>query len=221
MKHLKKFRTKTDLAIMASPNVILLLDTNEVLYNVDVGGVFIQHIDGNLYVADEWSARGFSNDEANGVAVIAKEASFVIAKEDIDEYPRMWIFDYNPKLIDGILVSTDESVAITDFAGKQNTELMLQLDTAGAAYCCANYTFPNGKKGYLPALGEFEVASRNYPAIRKALNLIGGTLFRGANYYWSSTQATAGGAWYSNIMIPSSGYYNKISVEYVRAFTTL
>lgn len=42
-------------------------------------GVYIQHINGKLYTTDEWTAKAFANDEANGVAVAKSYSTSCIA----------------------------------------------------------------------------------------------------------------------------------------------
>ena len=44
-------------------------------------GVYIQHVNGSLYTESEWTAGGYSNDSANGVAILSETVhAFVIAK---------------------------------------------------------------------------------------------------------------------------------------------
>lgn len=43
-------------------------------------GVYIQHVDKSLYTIQEWKAYSFTNDDANGVAVITENNSFVLSK---------------------------------------------------------------------------------------------------------------------------------------------
>ena len=218
MIHLKEFEKEADIKVDAFPNVIYVNDTKSVLYNYFPLGVFIQHVDGRVFSTDGWTDGGFTNDQANGVVVSTDAARFVIAKDNISTSMK-WASNTST-LIDGILTTTDETEAKTDFAGKQNTELMLAVDTSGAGYSCANYTFPNGDKGYLPALGEWDITYQNKTAINKAMTLIGGTAL-GSNYYWSSTQGSADYAWG---LLWSNGYtynYSKDYNTYVRAFSAL
>lgn len=185
---------------------------------VEKTDIYIQHIDGTLYTTDEWTAGGYANDQANGVAVVCASASFVIAKTDASTYVR-WSSDVNNS-VEGILTTSTESVAITDFAGAANTALMLATDTSGAAYACNNYTFPNGAKGYLPAIGEWNVVYLNSACIEAALALIGAS--RRSNYYWSSTQYSANQAWYIYLNNGAKGAEVKAYSHYpARAFTSL
>lgn len=222
MKYLRKFNTEAELSAWqssseyAKPNVVLA--NGAVKYNIPGPGVYIHHIDGRLYDDEGWTNGGFSNDEANGVAVITAKASFVIAKADIG----VMVWSSNTSaLVDGILTSTSNATALTDFAGYNNTQLMLATDTSGAGYSCANYTFPNGDKGYLPALGELWEAYSNKSKIDSLMTKIGGTALN-INYYWSSTQCNSDRSWRFQWRFGQTVNYLKRSAEsYVRAFSAL
>lgn len=219
MKYLKKFNTEADVQMFVRPNVVLVADTGNVFYNAaPPNGIYIQHIDGNLHTEADWTNGGFSNDEANGVAVITDNARFVIAKNDLGEI--VWSSDTST-LVDGILTVTNKTTALTDFAGHNNTQLMLATDTSGAGYSCANYTFPNGQKGYLPALGELNEAYANGNAskINSLMTKIGGSKFSAS--YWSSTQHSADKAWMKYFNYSTINYFGKSTDIYVRAFTVL
>ena len=134
--------------MFVQPNVVLAADTEKVLYNVESPkGVFIQHVNGSLFTTNDWTAGGYSNDEANGVAVINDACKFVIAKVDIGY--RRW--QNTATLIEGIPTYVEEDDAETDFNGVTNTALM--TDSPVQSYC-TGYTFPNGQKGYVGAAGE-------------------------------------------------------------------
>lgn len=220
MKYLRKFATEAEYnAYKKSPlKSYVSLVGSGVIYDKGMPeGVYVQHIDGKLYTTDEWTAGGFANDKANGVAVIASECAFVIAKSDIGA--SAWSSNTS-NMVDGVMQTVDKPVAVTDYAGYSNTQLMLATDSSGAGYSCANYTFPNGKKGYLPALGEWNIARNNRSAIDAAMGVIGTTIQD--KYYWSSTQYSSGRAW----RLYWTGTYiekddKSTSAYYVRAFTTL
>lgn len=220
MKYLKKFETEAEYkAFLASsefinPNVSLV--AGEVKY-APIIGVFIQHIDGTLYTTDEWTAGGFSNDVANGVAVAAPEASFVIAKTQIGSNVA-WSSDTS-NAVEGVMRTPNPAIAPTDYAGAANTALIAAIDTSEAAYGCANFEFPNGQKGYLPAFGEWAVAYNNKTAIDAAMTLIGGTAI--SDYNWSSTQYSASKAWRIHWRSGTAYNGNKDSYNPVRAFTAL
>lgn len=199
MKHLKKFENQTAKNVwlmgdnFVSPNVLLI--GGEVEYNAKAipQGVSIQHIDGTLYTMAQWVDRGFANDAANGVAIADKAASFVIAKTE--KYNCIWASDTS-NLIEGVTTLPSETLAgqSKDYGGYANTQAMLSVDTSGAAYYCNTYIFPNGARGYLPAMGEWRVAYKYATQISEAMNLIGAEQIGSSNTrydMWSSTQYDA------------------------------
>lgn len=212
MKYLKKFETEDDRTKWqmseecVKPNVVLVGDTGTISYNVThLSGVMIQHIDGSFYTKEEWAAKGFTNDQANGVAVFGTNAKFVIAKTRVGRT----VWSDETGVVEGATVATTAAGAIVDYAGKTNTALIAVGDTSGAAHACANFIFPNGKNGYLPALGEWMTAYEHYSEINAAMGQIDG-VYLGFNdsgnigYYWSSTQLNESEAWSFNSYDKSS-----------------
>lgn len=181
-------------------------------------GVYVQHIDKKLYTEEEWTAAGFGNNVANGVAVITDNARFVIAKNSIGL--RAWSSNTSAA-IDGIMLTSNSAAALTDFAGYNNTQLMLATDTSGAGFLCANYTFPNGDKGYLPALGELYEAYVNKAKIDSLMSLIGGNALSATYYTWSSTQCGSDKAWSMFLKDSYQSQGAKTATNWVRAFTRL
>lgn len=218
MKYLKKFATEADVDMLVTPNVVLIEDSKKVLYNALKEGVFIQHVDGTIYAPAEWTAGGFSNSQANGVAVVDKRASFIISKT-VASVAKKWSSDTS-NLIDGVFTSEDEETAKADYAGAKNTALIAATDTSDTAYACANYVFPNGRAGYLPALGEWDVVYSRKSAIDSAMSLIGGTAL-GTSYVWTSTQGSATRAWWFYLKNGTMANSSKTTTNGGRAFTTL
>lgn len=189
-------------------------------------GVFIQHINGSLYSQEEWVSGGFTNDQANGVAIVSHECAFVIAKEDVSS--SIWYSSDNKTLSD-VTTEITSNGAQLDYNGAANTVAIAADDSSSAAYACANYIFPNGAKGYLPAAGELVVAFDTLPLVQDALSIIGGTgIVATSNSYWSSTQCSADSAWsvirhYSSSTgsVSLLGRPNKQVLKYARAFTKL
>lgn len=187
-------------------------------------GVFIQGISGKLYETAAWT----SQETPNGVAVITENCRFVMALEDA--YYNMCQWGSYRTLVDGITTTTSSSTAKTDYDGEAQTTTI--LDTLGnssstndapAAYYCHAYTFPNGKKGYLGAAGEWQAALDNKTAITSALSNCEGAEI--SDYYWTSTQYNSDKSWDMNFEDDySNGYlesYSKSSQNYVRAFCSL
>jgi hypothetical protein len=223
MKYLRIYETKAEVDITTKPNVVLVKDTNDLLYNAIASGVYIQHIDGKLYTTSKWTAEGFANSLANGVAVISEDASFVIAKSNASS--SVWLSN-TTELIEGVTATTVYADANADFAGKQNTEKMIAAGTSGAAHACQAYIFPNGKKGYLPSLGEWQVFKQHKTEAENALKLIGGSEIyltgnKATNDLFTSTQYDATTAWtfrrYNYVHTQAS----KSETRHVRAFCEL
>lgn len=225
MKYLRKFETEADVQDWqmseecVKPNVVLVGDTNGVNYNVSpLSEVMIQHIDGSFYTTSEWSANGFANDQANGVAVFAPNSKFVIAKTSLGKMA--WSSDRS-NAVEGVMLTSSSTKARTDYAGAANTALIAVDDTSGAALACANFTFPNGAKGYLPAIGEWVDAYAYKADIDAAMALIGGTAIP-ESYHWSSTQYSAVEAWQLRWNNGNTDFASKgLTNYYMRAFSAL
>ena len=172
--------------------------------------IYIQHTDGALYTTDDWKSKGFVNEEAQGVAVVRPiSSSFVIAKE---EGPELAWGGYGTTITE-IVTSTLESTAVLDNDGFGNTSKIIEqlsgiIDSKGVsgapvAEYCAGYTFPDGKPGYLGALGEWKCVSDNRTVIEEAMQLIGGAEINFNYMYQTSTQVSA-----SLIWLYSFGFYS-------------
>lgn len=217
MKYLRKFNTEAEVNMSVKPNVVLIEDTGKVMYNVpSPKGVYIQHINGGLFTTDAWTAGGFANDEANGVAVNSDNAKFVIAKTSLTN--AAWSSDTS-NAVKGVMLTSDSSRAKTDYAGAANTALIAVEDTSGAALACANFTFPNGARGYLPALGEWDDAYAYKADVDAAMTLIGGEAISG--FFWASTQYSSTRAWYLVWGNGNTTNNSKSDKRYVRAFSAL
>lgn len=188
--------------------------------------IYIQHIDGTLYTTDEWTAGGYANDQANGVALICASTSFVIAKNSISS---TLAWGGNGKTITDIVTATSSSAAVLDFDGENNTTKIIEqlsgytdsASTTGApvAEACAAYVFPNGKTGYLGALGQWKAVYDNKDTVNSVMTLIGGDVF-GNTYMWTSTQRDNRNSW---VMFMSQGALSngKSNPCLTSAFTSL
>ena len=165
-------------------------------------GIYIEHVNGTLYTADEWTSGNFSNNDANGVAVVRPiTGSFVIAKE---QSSTTLAWGGHDKTITDIFTSNKRDKARLDNGGASNTPKIIEQCTgytnhgitgAPAAEYCASYTFPNGKTGYLGALGEWKAVYDNNTKIDSMLSLIGGTIISADDYHWTSTQYDSWDSW--------------------------
>ena len=182
-------------------------------------GVWIQDTEGYYHTTSEWSGRY----TPNGIAVITDNCRFVIALQDAYSSTCQW--GSKGTTVIGIVTTNDENIAKGDYKGEENTTTILnQLgnsssnNAAPAAYHCRAYTFPNGKKGYLGAAGEWQAVVDNKPAIVSALYKCGGS---DINNIWTSTQYNSEISWSMNFILESLLIQVKGTFKYVRAFTTL
>ena len=159
-------------------------------------GVFIIDTNDNLINKDSWSPT--MQETTVGVALITEKVAIVIATGLHTDLS--WSKTY--QLVGGVTTTTDSMVAITDYKGKANTEAIVKAlgQNAPAAYYCSNYTFKNGKKGYLMAAGEVLEIFVNMQKISVLLDYINPDTNNLNNGYevWTSTQNDDNSAWCSN-----------------------
>ena len=220
MKFLKKINNADEMkkwqmsSSYAIPNLVLNNEIKKVQYNVPkIIGIFIQHSDSNLYTIDEWADGGFTNEQANGVAVVSDKCSFVIAKTE-KQYAS---WQNTSTLIEGIATFTSKESAITDFDGANNTDIM--TNSISKTYC-SGYTFPNGQQGYLGSAGEWNELLKNYDVVNSVMISIGGEPLN-SKKFWTSTQESQYKAWVcmtitKSIYADDKTYYS--SVMYARPF---
>ena len=156
-------------------------------------GVFIIDTNDNLINKDSWSPT--MQQTTVGVALITEKVAIVISTGLHTDL--RWSKTY--QLVGGVTTTTDSTVAATDYKGKANTEAIVKAlgQNAPAAYYCSNYTFKNGKKGYLMAAGEAQEIFVNMRKISELLDYINPNTTNLANGYevWTSTQNNNSTAW--------------------------
>lgn len=156
-------------------------------------GVFIIDTNDNLINKDSWSPT--MQETTVGVALITEKVAIVISTGLHTDL--CWSKTY--QLVGGVTTTTDSTVAATDYKGKANTEAIVKAlgQNASAAYYCSNYTFKNGKKGYLMAAGEAQEIFVNMQKISELLEYINPNTTNLANGYevWTSTQNNNSTAW--------------------------
>lgn len=162
-------------------------------------GVFIVDTNDNLINKDSWSPT--MEQTTVGVALITEKVAIVIATGLHTDL--CWSKTY--QLIGGVTTTTDSTVAATDYKGKANTEAIVKAfgQNAPAAYYCSNYTFKNGKKGYLMAAGESQEIFINIRKISELLDYINTNSTNINNGYelWTSTQNNESTAWRNDGMM--------------------
>lgn len=193
------------------------------VYKKKTLGVFILGTDGRLYSAKEWNQ---PNSSAVGVAVLTNECKFVIAPIASTEINDRLLWSkkgayYN---VSGVTTTTSSSVAKTDYEGVSNSSAIVSKygkDTDYAAGWCQNFSFKNGKEGYLGPCGEWQEAYNNKAEINACMSLIGGTAIRTDYPHWTSTQSSSKEAWSLDWKNGSVGRNTKNYYFWVRAFATL
>ena len=156
----------------------------DLIYNYNPIGVFIQGLSGKLYTESEWN----SQENTNGIAVITENCSFTLAKSDYGG--AAWGIENTD--VNGVLTTSSESVAFTDFDGVNNTVKMIDAIGEGEQYMTYaaiqqyNYKFPNGLNGYLGAAGEWKTVYDNKDEINRLFSLISGAQLDGI--YMTSTE---------------------------------
>ena len=156
-------------------------------------GVFIIDTNDNLINKDSWSPA--MQEITVGVALITEKVAIVISTGLTTNL----CWSKTDQLIGGVTTTTDSTVAATDYKGKANTEAIVKAlgQNAQAAYYCSNYTFKNGKKGYLMAAGESQEIFVNIQEISESLDYINSStnnLNNGCTV-WTSTQNDNYTAW--------------------------
>ena len=148
--------------------------------------------DYSLYTAEEWSAAGKNKSDVEGIAVSDGTHRLVVAIDDTDRC----YFGGNNKDIQGLSDSTSA------FNGEANTAVIADKVTASdgyftsAPYCAAaiarEYTFPNGKHGFMGSYAEWRLVEDNLSLIESLISAVGGTsLVKSFSFtYWVSTGVT-------------------------------
>lgn len=156
-------------------------------------GVFIIDTNDNLINKDSWSSA--MQETTVGVALITEKVAIVIPTGLHTDLS----WSKTEQLVGGVTTTTDITVAKTDYKGKANTEAIVKAlgQNAPAAYYCSNYTFKNGKKGYLMAAGESMEIFVNIREILELLKYINKDTTNIGNGIpvWTSTQNDDIRAW--------------------------
>ena len=184
-------------------------------------GIFILDTDGNLVKRSEWSTS--NNSKAVGVAVLSDNCKFVIAPTQNSDSP-YWSKGGAYDSVSGVTTTTNSSVAKTDYKGVSNSSAIVSKYGASTDYAagwCQNFSFKNGKKGYLGSCGEWQEAYNNKAEIDACMSLIGGTAIATDDYHWTSTQYGSSLAWLLNWSGGHVDDYYKNNNYRVRAFAAL
>ena len=155
-------------------------------------GVFFIDINDNFINRDSWD---YNKDTNVGVALITEKVAIVIPADSKDQL----LWSEQTQLVEGVTTVTEYMDAIADFNGKANTEAIVKIlgAKAPAAYYCSNYTFKNGRKGYLMSAGEANEMCLNISELGRMLSAINSNSpnFDIGYKYWTSTQKSSSMVW--------------------------
>ena len=160
----------------------VLEDSKKLIIPAD--GVYIEGLDRKAYTVDEWQG-GYA---ANSVIVASGDVKFRIALTQASSIMAI-SSSYEDPLENYMRAIPSVTKALADYNGAGNTAKILQMQpsTGYAAGYCDAFIFPDGKTmGYLPSLGQLNLACQNKMDVDAALSKCGGTAMADS-YYWSST----------------------------------
>lgn len=164
---------------------------------------------------NSWTSYQNSGEIAEGVLLVEGGRHLVIAPTESSsvKWSSKPISDSNTSgsvQISGVTTTGDRITALNDFAGRANTTAIINGSTSSnvtnteayAAGFCNKYSRTNANgnglaagKWWLPSLGEMAMIWANFDKINYALSKISGATQLQENFYWSSTQTSAGSAW--------------------------
>lgn len=166
-----------------SGRISSLSSINQTLNYEEITDLFIAHKDGNLYTKEEWTSGGYSNDDAEGIAIARYiNGTIIMSKEDIGNYKWGTYMLYVDNLIKDGYYNTN--LLIKEYSDYIDYYSTVGVPAASAAY---SYLFPSGTHGYLPLLDDIKLFNW-YAGASNLLTIIGGTWFAVNSYYTTSNQ---------------------------------
>lgn len=159
-------------------------NVNNVIFQYAQSGIYVLSTDGYFVTADNWNT---DREDAVGVAVMASNHAFVVS---LEKYYGCVSSDKWSSPCSGAIAITDLNTAKQRFSGASDTTLMINTYGAGSdtAQGIANaYQFKNGKKGYLPSMGELNIMFNNVSAVDACLSKIKNGQTISNDDLWSST----------------------------------
>ena len=150
----------------------------------------------------KWTSYQTSGEIAEGVVVVEGGKVLVVAPTE-STTTLLWS---SAAVSGGGTTTTDRVTAMNDWNGKANTAAQItHSEASGTGYApgfCHAYSRvnANGKgltagKWWLPSFGEMMMIYANMTKINYALSLINGATKLVENWYWTSTEYGAAGAW--------------------------
>lgn len=168
------------------------------------------HSDGVYYIYEDGTTELFDYLRKNAptkkvcrIGVVMGSHSLAVNLEDYPEQPLCCNEDETE--YSGYITEYDDAVA--DWNGKQNTEHILSIGT----------DIPLKDDEWIPSVAELYLIYLNKRSINAALELAGGSRIKGG-WYWSSSEASAPGAWLLGLSYGGLYWAYKVSnSRYVRA----
>lgn len=190
-------------------------------YTKIANGVYICDNDGKLTAVGSWNTS--NNSKAVGVAVVSDKCSFIIDKTNSNDSIQWGGYGTD---VPGLSNITNNTEAKLDYDGNSNTDKIISAlgssEDIAAGWCRSKSINIGGenRKGYLPALGEWQTAYNNKSQVDSALSKIGGTAMP-TSYHWASTEYSSNNAWELNWVGGLINYNVKFYTLYCRPWYVL
>lgn len=163
-------------------------------------GVFVIDKNDKFYkTADEFKSAGTSTNDVIGALIVTDKVAIIVANyvsDTVEWGPAVGV------LVNGCTISSDTISALKDFSGAANTAAIIKAGCPSntAASICYNYTFKNGRRGYLMSAGEASAIQTVSSSIWQLFKAIGlDYSFINTDERWTSTQVSGRQAWSLNI----------------------
>lgn len=159
-------------------------------------GVFVIDKNDKFYkTADEFKSAGTSTNDVIGALIVTDKVAIIVANyvsDTVEWGPAVGV------LVNGCTISSDTISALKDFSGAANTAAIIKAGCPSntAASICYNYTFKNGRRGYLMSAGEASAIQTVNDSIWQLFKAIGlDYSFINNAERWTSTQVSERQAW--------------------------
>ena len=159
-------------------------------------GVFVIDKNDKFYkTADEFKSAGTSTNDVIGALIVTDKVAIIVANyvsDTVEWGPAVGV------LVNGCTISSDTYSALEDFSGAANTAAIIKAGCPSntAASICYNYTFKNGRRGYLMSAGEASAIQTVSSSIWQLFKAIGlDYSFINSEERWTSTQVSGTRAW--------------------------
>lgn len=164
----------------------------------------------------KWTSYQSSGEIAEGVVVVDGGKVLVVAPTE-STTTLLWS---SAAVSGGGTTTTDRVTAMNDWNGKSNTSAQItHSEASGTGYApgfCHAYSRVNSNghgltagKWWLPSMGEMMMIYANLTKINYALSLINGATKVAEDWYWTSTEYSATGAWFLDLYYGGMYYDRK------------